>query len=316
MRALIVGAGPVGQVFGHHLAKAGAEVSFLVKPKYADECRRGFTLHQLGLRSWRTERLTPAGVITEPGAAAGTAWDQIYVTVSSVALRAGGWFAELAAATGDATLVQLQPNPDDRAFVANAADPRRVVDGVIGFIAYHAPLPGETRFAEPGVAYWLPPPPSMFSGERAAGVAQALRRGRLRSKRVREVAATAPFQTALLYSLLAALEGAGWSLTEVRTGDHLRLACRGAAQAMAVAGHQVGRRAPWQLRFAARPFLIRIGLGFARRIIPLDLETYLRVHFTKLTDQTRDGFASYLAHGKTAGLPVDAIAELAGRVAA
>ena len=47
MRALIVGAGAVGQVFGHHLAKAGAEVSFLVKPKYVAECERGFMLYKL-----------------------------------------------------------------------------------------------------------------------------------------------------------------------------------------------------------------------------------------------------------------------------
>lgn len=316
MRALIVGAGPVGQVFGHHLARGGAEVSFLVRPRYAEACRQGSTLYPLGRRSWRTERLAGCGVITEPGDAAATRWDQIYVAVSSTALVAGDWLAELAAATGDAPIVLLQPNLGDRAFVTAIVDPRRVVDGLIGFIAYYAPLPGETRFTEPGIAYWLPPTPSPFSGERAADVVAALRRGKLRARRVRDVGATAPFQTATLYAYLAALEGARWSLAEVRRGEWLRLAGRGAAQAMAIASHQLGRRVPWPVRLAACPFMVRLALSLARRIAPLDLETYLRVHFTKLADQTRGGFASYLAHGKAAGLPTDAVEQLAGYLAA
>jgi hypothetical protein len=82
MRALIVGAGSVGQVFGHHLARGGAEVSFLVKPKYADDCRRGFTLYPLGRRPPRAQAFAAAGVLTAPEEAAGTAWDQIVVAVA------------------------------------------------------------------------------------------------------------------------------------------------------------------------------------------------------------------------------------------
>jgi ketopantoate reductase len=33
MRALVVGAGAVGQVYGHHLARGGADVAFYVRPK-------------------------------------------------------------------------------------------------------------------------------------------------------------------------------------------------------------------------------------------------------------------------------------------
>ncbi|HEU4731437.1 MAG TPA: hypothetical protein VFT22_26265 [Kofleriaceae bacterium] len=124
---------------------------------------------------------------------------------------------------------------EDRAFVTANVDPRRIIDGMIGFLAYHAPLPGETRFAEPGVAYWFPPAPSPFSGERAGALIAALRRGKLPARRVR----------------------------------------------------------------------------LARRVVPLDLETYLRIHFTKFGAQTRAGIQSYLDHGRTAGLSVDAIERLA-----
>lgn len=316
MRVLIVGAGAVGQVFGHHLALGGAEVTFLVKPAYADDCRRGFTLYSLHHKPPQAHRFDGFGVITAPGEAAGARWDHVYLTVSSTALRSGTWLAELAAATGDATIVFLQPNLGDRAFLTSIVEPRRVVDGMIAFLSYHAPLPGETRFAEPGMAYWLPPAPSPFSGERAADVVSALRKGKLPARRVRDVTAAAPFQTAVLYAYLAALEGAGWSFAELRRGDRTRLAGRGATQAMAIAGHQIARRVPWRIRLAARPLVIRIVLRLARRIVPLDLETYLAVHFTKLADQSQAGMQSYITHGRNAGLPVDAIEQLARFVAA
>jgi 2-dehydropantoate 2-reductase len=310
MRALIVGAGAVGQVFGYHLALGGAELSFLVKPRYVEDCVRGFPLYALG-RKPRARRLAGFGVITAARDAAATRWDQVYLTVSSTALHDGSWLAELAAATGDATIVFLQPNLDDRAFVTSLVEPDRIVDGMIGFLSYHAPLPGETRFAEPGIAYWLPPMPSPFSGPRATDVVAALRRGKLPARHVRDVTASAPLQTALLYAILLALEGAQWSFAALRTGDRMQLGGRAAAQAMAIAAHQRGRRVPLRMRLAARPFVMASVLRMARRLAPLDLETYLRVHFTKLTEQTRAGVASYLAHGRQAGLAVDAIEQLA-----
>jgi hypothetical protein len=316
MRVLIVGAGAVGQVFGHHLAQGGAEVTFLVKPKYADDCRRGFTLYALDRKPPRTQQFAGFAVITAPRDAAATRWDHVYLAVSSTALHTGDWLAELAAAIGDATIVLLQPNLGDRARLTSVVEPRRMVDGMIGFLAYHAPLPGETRFSEPGIAYWFPPAPSLFSGARASDVVAALRRGKLPSRIIRDVTATAPFQSAALYAYLAALEGAGWSFRELRRGNRLALAGRGAAQAMAIAGHQLGHRVPWRIRLATRPFVIRFVLRLARRVAPLDLETYLRVHFTKLADQTRAGFASYVAHGHKTGLPTDAVEQLAGFVAA
>ena len=311
MRALIVGAGAVGQVFGYHLARGGAEVSFLVKPKYAEACRRGFTLYTLSRKPRRAVRFTAAGILTAPGEAAGTTWDQVYLAVSSVGLTSGDWLAELARETGDATIVFTQPNLEDRRFVTSVVHPLRIVDGMIGFVAYHAPLPGETGISEPGVAFWLPPAPSPFSGERADAVVAALRQGKLPARRVGDVAATAPFQSALLYAYISALEAERWSLRELRRSGRLSLAGRAAAQSIAIVGDRLGRPAPWRIRFAARPFLMRITLRMAQLFAPFDLEAMLRVHFTKVGDQTRAGIESYLAHGRKAGLATDAVEELA-----
>ena len=49
MNVLIVGAGAVGQVYGYHLAKGGADVSFYIREQYAAELDRGFELYQLSL---------------------------------------------------------------------------------------------------------------------------------------------------------------------------------------------------------------------------------------------------------------------------
>ena len=62
-RVLLVGAGAVGQVFGKYLQAAGCELSFLVKEKYADEARHGFTLYELGILEKDPEPTTFSGFI-------------------------------------------------------------------------------------------------------------------------------------------------------------------------------------------------------------------------------------------------------------
>jgi len=59
-----------------------------------------------------------------------------------------------------------------------------------------------------------------------------------------------------------------------------------------------------------------MGLWCARPMIPLPLEIYLREHFTKVGGQTAEFMDAYIAKGRAAGLPVDALAELATRLAA
>ncbi len=309
-RVLIVGAGAVGQVFGHHLAKGGADVTFLVKDKYADECRRGFTLYRLP--KLEPVRFDGAGVVTQPGAG----YDQIYVTVSSTALRGGAWFSELARATGDATIVVLQPGLEDRAFVAEHVAEARIVDGTINFLSYHAPMPGETRFAAPGMAYWFFPGKAPFSGPRAADVVGALRAGGLPAKRVKDLPRTSAFPAAILGAFVAALEAAGWSFQRMRGDGLAKLGARAAREAVRVVEHERGHRAPLGMKLAARPLVFRALLRIAPRVAPVDLETYMKVHVTKVGDQMHDGLATYIARGKTAALPVGALEDLQKRLPA
>jgi ketopantoate reductase len=317
MKALVVGAGAVGQVFGRHLQLGGAEVTFLVREKYAAESRQGFTLYPLNRRD-KTQpvRLEGAGVVT---GAAGD-WDQIYITVSSTALRSGDWLADVGGKTGRSTIVMLQPGFEDlehvRRFVPEAD---RIVNGLISFIAYQAPLPGETRFASPGLAYWFPPlGPSPFSGasrERAAAVVGAQRAGGMPAKLVRDVPAATVFPAALLNAHIVALEAAGWRFDAVRRDGWLSLAGRAGREAAAVAARANDARLPFA-RFLLGSLVMRAVLRVAPWIIPLDLETYLRVHFIKVGDQTRLHTHSYIEGGRKLGLPVAALERLVERLPA
>ena len=300
MKALVVGAGAVGQVFGHCLARGGAEVTFLVKPKYADQ--RAFTMH--ALNGHQTEAWTGFSVITEPTGG----FDQVYITVDSTALH-GDWLPALVRATGDATLVFLQPNLRDVEVIdAAVPDRARVVMGTIGFISYHAPLPGETRFDEPGMAYWFPPGgKSPFSGGRADAVVAALRAGKLPSKVVRDVRRDAAFPSAVLTTFVTALEASDWSFDDLKA----ELGARAAREAVHVAGHELSARPPLAMRLATRPLAFRAICALGPALIPLPLETYLRVHFTKVGAQMHASLASYVEKGRAAGLPTGALEDLA-----
>jgi ketopantoate reductase len=315
MRALIVGAGAVGQVYGRHLQAGGAQVGFLVKPAHADEARGGFTLYPLNRRASRRaqpERLTGFEVLTDAAAVAAQRWDQVYLAVSSPALRAGDWFTRLAPAIGPATLVLLQPGPEDRAFVLRALPPEQIVDGAITAVSYRAPLPGEV-FPHPGVAYWFPPlARCLLSGQaaRLQPVLAALRAGGLPAARVRDVQALATFVTALFMPVLAALEQVGWSFQELRRGDHLRRAFRAGWEAVQVAARRAGRRPPLGLRLVG-PWAIRALTRVAPLVTPMDFRDYLQAHFTKVGDQTREILRHYVEGGRAAGLPVETLQKLA-----
>ena len=227
--------------------------------------------------------------------------------------------AELIAAAGDATIVSLQPGLDARALVlAAGVDEARLVRGLISLISYHAPLPGETRFPTPGMAYWFPPlAPCPFAGprDRTAAVVAALRAGGFPAKVAKDTSAAEAFPSAVMMPYLAALELGGWTVRGAVQRGTLAEGAAAARQAIAVVRHVLGRP-PLGVRLLARPRLLRAGLWCARPLIPLPLEIYLEAHFTKVGDQTAEMLEAYVAKGRAAGLPVDALEALAARLAA
>ena len=312
MRVLIVGAGAVGQVYGHHLARGGADVTFLVKPKYLEEVARGSTLYQLP--NTEPEPWSPRATAAPTGD-----YDAVILTVSSDALRGSEWLVELARKTGDATVVVLQPGLDDRAYVAERVEPTRLVDGAIHFLAYHAPLPGETRFVSPGVAYWLFPGKGPFSGEddaRCDAIVAALAAGDMPVKRVRDTRRGSAFASVVLGAFIAALEAAGWSFASMRRDGCLELGARAARESLAVVAHERTASPPLGTKLVARSLGFRALLALAPLVTPVELETYLQVHFTKVGTQMHDNLRALVEHGRRAGLPIEALDALARRVGA
>jgi 2-dehydropantoate 2-reductase len=312
MRVLLVGAGAVGQVYGHHLQAGGAEVAFLVRPKYADEARAGFALYPLNRRRPREQpiRFRDFGVLTDASQVEGGAFDQIWLTVSSAGLR-GPWLDELCGRAGKATVVALQPGLDDRDYLLERIPAERLVQGMISLVSYHAPLEGET-VPEPGMAYWLPPfMPSPFSGppERARQVAAALRAGRLPAVVHKNVALEVAYPGALLTALVASLEGCGWSLRALDPTKQWKVGWQALREMAAVIRVRLGAGAPLWMHLLGRRRL-RLFLRLAARMAPFPMETYVRVHFSKVREQTRLSLQTFLAQGAAANLPTTALSQL------
>jgi ketopantoate reductase len=300
MKVLVVGAGAVGQVFGRHFQLGGGEVAFFVRPAYASQVEQGLTLYALNQPSpWTPLPFSASAVITDPAQVPAFAPDCVVLCVSSTALRQGSWLTDLAAAAPEATVVTLQPGIEDHTYIAEhlaeaqgcspAAAAQRIVTGLISFMSYAAPLPGET-IEVPGVAYWVPPMTDLpFSGprHRSQPVIDLLRRGKLPARRLADVSARLAFAGPVLQMQIIALECAGWRFAELGKQRQLRkLAFEATQEAFQIAQRHLGQRAPLGLRLL-RPWVISAGLGLTRRLAPFDLERFFEVHFTKVGDQTR-----------------------------
>jgi 2-dehydropantoate 2-reductase len=243
------------------------------------------------------------GVLTRTDEVSTAIWDQVWLCISSPALR-GAWLDALLQAIGNATLVFLQPGLRDRDAILERWPAEHLVQGLITLISYQAPLPGE-HVSHPGVAYFFPPlAATPFTGppDRTQAVVDALRAGGCRAKVSPHVRKQAVLGSAVLMPHVVALETAGWSVPALRTSPLLRLASRASHEAMLIAARYTGFPPP-AARHVVHPLLTQLVLGLAPRVLPFDLETYLRYHFTKVGAQTRAAMAVYLEVGAALGLP-------------
>lgn len=308
-KILVVGAGAVGAVYGWHLHRAGHEVHFFVKPAYRDTVSAGLTLHRLKRHATRREDWNGPRV-TDLAAVAGERWDQVWLTLSSDALR-GELAAQLLAAVGAATVVCLQPDLEDADYVrARVGAPEQVVHGLITLISYQSPLPG--RDGPPGIAYFLPRfTPTPFSGSpaRLSGVVDALKAGGMDARAVADVAPAAAAATALMQPLIACLELNNWQLSTLPGSEPLHSGLDAAREALAVA-RQITGVPTAKFRPLLLPWLWRLLLPLASRMLPLPLEPYLHYHFSKVGVQTRLMLETYIRLGQQHGLETQALQKL------
>ena len=311
MKVLIVGAGAVGQAYGYHLQRGGAEVAFFVRERYRAELSGGVVVYPLNRKDpWTPVGFADFGLHSEWTTVAAETWDQVWLAVPSTGIRTG-WLPDMMAAIGDAVVVALQPGLDDRALLLEHVPEPRLVQGVITLQSFHAPLPGAEPVT-PGIAWWFPPlSPIPLGGDATAvrAAAAALKQGGCPASARPGKQVSAVGASAVMMPIIAALERAGWSLQRLRTTDALRLGCDAARECATVVARSEGKRAPLYLGLV-RPWLMGLVVRLAPRFIPFDLERFLEVHFTKVGAQTRLMLATYIERGAELKLPTERVQEL------
>lgn len=288
MRVVIIGAGAVGQTYGWMLAKAGCKVTFMVREKYVEQMAAGVWVYP---DEKGPERFTDYALTTVP-----VETDQVWFCVSSSALPQVhlDWDGALG--------VYLTPGLHDATLMAEHFEAANLVRGVIPFIAFQAPLPGETREHE-GIAWWFPPFMRLpFSGPRANEVSRLLPKAHMTAS----VDDSVHRVSASMLPTIAALEIGGWSMR----GMDKALAARGMKEATAVASavHDLGNL------MTPPGAALGVFASLSPLLVPFDLEVYLKVHFSKVGDQTRKSLAEWVNEGESRGLPVDTLKEMLGRL--
>lgn len=293
LRALIVGGGAIGPVFGYHLREAGAHVTLFVKPKYAAEAEDGYALHGYGVVGKRPQRhFQPHQVISDHRELREHTFDQVWLCLPSPALR-GGFLERLYESCITAPIwVSFQPGAAERQYLTQTAIPSdRLVSGLVNFIAYRAPLPGEDLWPE-GVAYFIPPwSMTLFSAEQdlaASAVANTLQRGKgsLVAAVVPDVAVNTLTRRTVLFPFVIALESVQWSLGAMRDNqaviDLMRTAIN---ELQATLTRHTGQQ-PGKWGVCQKPWFWKAALFAAPYATAFPLEGYLKYHYTKLRDQS------------------------------
>jgi 2-dehydropantoate 2-reductase len=313
MHILLLGAGAVGQVYGHHLQGAGVQVDCLLRAKYVSEARAGFKLYRLqSKRSHDPSSFTPSQVFTDIDQLAGQSFDQIWLCIPTDAL-ADSWLAELAGVLPESTtIVSLQPGLDVAARLRSHFGDRPIVSGLIGMVSYQTPLAGDTQSLPPGVAYYLPAfAPSVFGGppKVTSWIVTTLRRAGCPARLGADADAGAAFASCLLMPHMVALEMANWSLNTMWQRGLGTAAARACREATVAVARQLGTRPPWY-RFLFRAWLFRCVFVVARRFAPFALEPYLAYHFGKVRGQTQLMMKSYRDCATRFRLPSDSLTQL------
>ncbi|MEM1347203.1 MAG: 2-dehydropantoate 2-reductase N-terminal domain-containing protein [Myxococcota bacterium] len=297
-RVLLVGQGSVGQVCAHALERAHVEVHALVRPPHAEVVSRGRLLRQLRLLSAAdSQRLTGLVTHTSPDTLRAIRFDHVLLTMPSTDLR-GAWFGFLVEAIKDAPLTMLQPGPMDRAYVLEHLPARRLIQGLIGFIAFSSPSPDAQASATEldATAFWYPPlSASLLDGPRAhtSHLVSLLEQGGMPVRTKRKLAVRAAMATAVLTPFLIGLELEGWDFKRLRSTGRLFDVSHAEREALDLMATHHGVRRPTTGALLQAGVLSMIT-GAAPIATPFELEAYLRAHFTKVGDQTQDIAATYL----------------------
>lgn len=291
MNILIVGAGSVGQVYGYYLASGGATVTYLVKGKYVSELKAGLKLFPLNqARNPEGINFKNYQVISELSEVRKTVWDYIILTVPSDALYTP-WLKEFAAEIRPGTpVVSLQPGPNDREELAKFIPVSHLLSGIISLIAFSTPLDGKGP-QEKGTAYWLPPlVRAPFDGDPQLlkGLLRVFQRSHFpcMHKTFLNQSARIAFGGTFLGVFIKVLSERGWKLDDFIETETAQIFLNELKYYYGKISQRYGIPESPVLQFL-KPGMLAWMVRVSKWILPFDVETYLRVHFTKVGPQMR-----------------------------
>ncbi len=187
-----------------------------------------------------------------------------------------------------------------------------MIQGMIQFIAYQSPLPGErdaTARNQHGVTYYLPPlAMSRFAPRtpETRAIQQTLARGGAKTSLATDLQFTYAVTAAISVPAMASLEIAGWSLRRFRSQEHQQPARRAATEALQIScayHHEKFRPVRYGLIAAAGVKAI----AYAALVAQFPVERELEFHFTKVRAQTRLMIENYRRRGSAEGIATSAL---------
>lgn len=303
MNVLIVGAGAVGLVYGHHLAKAGHNVTFLVKEKYhkdlEKERKKGIVLYQLNNDKQLQSpiRFNNYSVISNWQHA--NDFDLVTLSISSTALRQLPLtpIKEIMFRSNKAaSLLMLQPSEEDLNYLSQVIPQKNILQGMITLISYQTDNINE-GISPAGTAYYLPPLAMPISATKLAQKKNNLKEtvavfkeSGINAKVVNSALDESRLISAFLMTFLCALEAANWRFKHLKQSTIL-LKLLSEAQRDLLPQKILGiglfptiKRS--LLKRLLKPWLYKALIRLAPIIVPLPLEAYLKKHFLKVRPQT------------------------------
>lgn len=303
MKVVIVGAGSVGQVYAYALQHGGADVSLFVKDKYRASLAQGFDLYALNLGR-EPLHVTIPSILSSVNEVRAEVWDAVILCIPTNGIRSPD-FPALLQATGNATVLSMIPGENVEQEITRFIPNDRFLNGIIGIISYPAPLPGES-LVKPGTAFWNAPfASSVISGskDRALPLVKIFKKGGLPFQ-FKDRKDLDPFGEPLLRVFIASLRRSGWTFASFLQKDEQRIFRAALDEAMTVVEKRNGKKRLFFLKWNLTP-LFRLLQMCSRLLAPFDMETYLRVHFTKVGIQMQEGVHFLIKEAGQLALPSD-----------
>jgi Ketopantoate reductase PanE/ApbA len=319
MKVLIVGCGAVGQVFGLFLQKAGVELGLFDHPATTERLKQaldhgGKPLYQIDQSRGKEPlacRLEHYQVLMDEAECQRFQPNLIWFTTPSPVYHSD-WFRKFLQKVPSERVVCFAPEGGRSEFFPEGVEKDRLVFGGVTFMAWQGDLEGGGGKPE-AVNFWRPAMLGIpLAGTKKAGrdVVQLLRKAGFRASLGKPDSRMQASVTAVMTAFVAGLELAGWSLGAFRKSQWLSGAAGAALEAVRGQISKPGLFQRVGLVFLLSQATFRLATLILPKLVPFDLEKYLKFHYLKTREQSLKLLYVFAEDGKRRGLPVENIRNL------